>query len=196
MTIPTLSTFPLAFVVLVGFVVGCNHSAEYEADMKRAANEEATISSEKPDQNDEVAESPLNENGNEAAAKNSNIEDEKLENSPPLNFGGTVTYNGKSIAGAKVEFTNEAGVAIGTTDGDGKFKLDVAKGVEGNADVRIGTLKINVGKQEAEIDPSGKDNKLLESVIPVKLSEPNGTELKVEILKDGKTDINIELNDD
>jgi hypothetical protein len=70
---------------------------------------------------------------------------------PPLaKCEGTVTYNGNPVEGANVTMSNSQGVANGTTDASGKFKMETVQGGKGWDGAPIGTLKVAISKMASD----------------------------------------------
>ncbi len=72
---------------------------------------------------------------------------------PELGYvSGTVTMDGKPLAGAIVEFHSEAGgrPGVGVTDAEGKYELQYTGGVEGS---KVGPATISITTEWPEGEP-------------------------------------------
>jgi hypothetical protein len=119
--------------------------------------------------------------------------------------GGTVTYKGQAVPGAKVMFMGDGNSppAVGVTDADGRYQLSSLSGTGAVA----GKHAVVVLK-ETEPDPAAKVNMTMEeaaeaakkpvkpqtatSIIPSKYASPQTSGLEFEV-KAGSNDIPIEL---
>lgn len=65
---------------------------------------------------------------------------------------GTVTYKDAPVEGAKITMTSSQGMASGTTDASGHFKMEVVEAGKAWPGAQIGTLKVAITK-----DAGGND---------------------------------------
>ncbi|MDR1483278.1 MAG: hypothetical protein LBT09_00490 [Planctomycetaceae bacterium] len=122
---------------------------------------------------------------------------------------GQVIYDGSPIGGVGIVFTPDAGsgsdrFATGVTKDDGTFELDTV----GHKGILPGTYVVTLSKtstkskiSEAEEKKLLAENKPIPNAeiihhIPYKYSNPVLSGIKIEIGKDGKKDIKIELTPD
>lgn len=136
---------------------------------------------------------------------------------------GVVTYNDKPVEGATVTMHSSTGMATGTTDAQGKFAMMFVQGGKGYPGAPIGTLSVAVTKTEssetvdavpvpeknaseeeikaysAELEKESiKHSKAAppKSLIPERYGNAKTSGLKVELSKEGNTDIKLVLTDD
>lgn len=136
---------------------------------------------------------------------------------------GTVQYQGKPLAGATVTFSAKEGnlasgrIAMGTTDAQGRFRLQSYAGptesVEGSVP---GTYRVTVSKyvppqgmsdadyqakvkaeeeamqKKGIVAPNEKAPQRIE-LLPAKYSDPQKSQLSATVAKDGKNDFSFDL---
>ncbi|GAB4141827.1 MAG: hypothetical protein Tsb009_11790 [Planctomycetaceae bacterium] len=114
---------------------------------------------------------------------------------------GTVTYKGKAVAGANVQFVVSGDIAAGVTDSEGKFKIE---------NVPVGTAKISVTKYAApkqdmtSMKPEDMQNMAAKSMgslddtskneLPAKYRDPATSGLTEKVSEDpAENDFKLEL---
>lgn len=114
---------------------------------------------------------------------------------------GTVTYKGDPVENAAVVFFKDKGAppATGQTDASGVFTLTT---FEPNDGAVPGEYVVTVAKVESapEVEGDGRipppqSDKPPKSLIPVKYSEPNASDLKETVSAPGPNEITLELTD-
>lgn len=91
--------------------------------------------------------------------------------------GGTVTFNGDPVAGARVTFTSEKGrAATGVTDKQGRFTMTT---FEKNDGALPGRYRVTISAQAASTTKKADDDR---ATLPVKYSDPAKSELMVEVV--------------
>jgi hypothetical protein len=112
---------------------------------------------------------------------------------------GTVTYQGKPVAGATVTFVADSPAsargAVARTDESGQFKLTTFDAGDGAIP---GNYRVTVAKMDAtavaeNLDPTVPPPPPPKSVLPEKFADPNTSGLTAEVKQDGENKFPFDL---
>lgn len=119
---------------------------------------------------------------------------------------GTITYQGKAVAGALVTFRSASESAFGQTDAEGKYKLRTGKGEK----VPLGAYQVSVVKQESSAVAATSFNPdeyvppeqlqatpaaAPKDLLPAKYGDAAKSNLTATVTADGKNEFDFALSD-
>ena len=109
--------------------------------------------------------------------------------------GGTVTYNGKPVAEARVMFMAEGGrPASGVTDAEGCFELMTFAPGDG---ALPGEHVVTVSKRETVVNSNRPDDPYAPTrdLLPPRYAKPSESGLSAKVQADGENNFKFELSD-
>lgn len=110
----------------------------------------------------------------------------------PSSLSGTVTLNGKPLAGATItlhpaERDSGAQLVIGVTDADGRFVITPAAGKT----IASGTYRVTLSRRREQTPAEQAGMIIPPELLPAKYSELGKAELTVNVPTDGAVNLNL-----
>lgn len=122
---------------------------------------------------------------------------------------GTVTLQGKPLAGANVYFSSEKFSSYGKTNAEGRYelvqgavpgknkvyisKLETPEGVDSDPEAGLDLAQFQAADTGSENDPSGKKKPLLTDEVPQEFSDPQKSKLTFDVPEGGTTSADFRL---